>query len=296
MANLTAPRIRKTHDSDAHNGVIGDGITVYEGAYLAARCASNSVVVADSTVAGQFVPFAETNGLQPFGFSNQPAGEQPEYDNDIEGTVGDGTKASLIQINNGQEKEYSVAGATANTAVFEPVYFLDDNLLTLTPGTKNAFVPGFLLSRRGQSSTGLTSLVYFFSANELYLQAILGGSNEFINLGYFNFASVANGDLAEGIVMKNHAKITELYCIVDVALAGGTSFTLNVEIDAVAVSSAGMAMTTNAKAAKVSATIDGSTTEYHENSVLTVTAASVSGSYSAGAVNLFMRARNLPGF
>lgn len=300
----TKPKPRKSHGNEAFRGVVATGVTIYEGGFGAARGPYSAVVEADSTIAAMFTKYAQTNGLIPWGFWDAPAGEEPETDDDETGTVGNGTKTSLIRMNNGWIADLTVVGADANTDVFMPVYLTDEETPTVVPTTKESHQIGFLMSRRGNSSTGLKSVVYFYSSSELLLQGILGGTVKEELIASVDLKSIADGVVIDGLTTRNHFQIIDAFAVIDRVVAGGTSviLTLSKGPGATAgndISDTGITiLSSDTKGVKKSiADLTGPMdAHYHEGSELNVVAKSTTGSFTDGCVNVYIVKRNLPGY
>lgn len=300
----TRPKPRKSHGNEAFRGVVATGVTIYEGGFGAARGPNSVAVEADSTLAAMFTKYAQTNGLIPWGFWDAPAGEAPETDDDETGTVGNGTKTALIRMNNGWIADLTVVDADSNLDVFKPVYLTDEITPTVTPTTKESHQIGFLMSRRGNSSTGLKSVVYFYSSSELLLQGILGGTVREILLANVDLKSIADGVVIDGLTARNHFEVISAFAVINRVVAGGTSVILSLSNGAGAtaendISDTGITIA-SADTKGTKKTIADLTgphdAHFHEGDEINIIAKSTTGTFTDGDVNVYIVVRNLPGY
>lgn len=301
MAALTGPKARKTQDGDAFRGILATSKVAFSGAYGAARTKTHADVVATPALAGMIAPYVNETGMLPLGFFETPAGDEPNESDSAGSLTGDGTKDTLIYLRSGRIMDFSVAGATANTDIFEPVYMLDDGTPSLTAPSDNTIQHGIVLARPGAgagASPLTTSLM--FSAEQMIAQSLAGGPVKDVFLGNFSWGDSADGILADGILAHNHALVVGLYAVIDIATtgAGGTT-TISLTIGGTDVSTTGIVIpTATAKGTRIDiAALDGSGDEtYHSGDELNVVAKSSGGTRTLGTFNLWMTVRNKPGF
>lgn len=187
----------------------------------------------------------------------------------------------------------AVTGAAAITDVGKPVYWSDDDTLTLTRPTRG--IPAGVIVRW---HTSTTSDVFIFGFATLCAIGLGGAGQELVYLGHYDADSVATGDLRTGLPLQYRGKILNVFAMVDKAItgAGGTA-AINLEIDGTNITGGVVTVSTAAggtKGAKLSGTAVTAANVFSEAALLDVEAATVTD-MTGGSFDLYMEVERLFG-
>lgn len=264
---------------------IADTVTVYKGRLAAIRGPDHA------TSQGDVDNWAETPGLVP-------AGILPSA-NGLASAAGDAAalpppKAALSVLPQILER-VAVTGAASAADVLKPVYASDNATLTLTRPADDAVVQGFVTKWH----TSTTCDVMTLGLLGQLLLGMAGGNRQILDLGHFDNAELANGNIATGIVLPFHGKFISLHGMVEKAFTGsGGTAEVNLEIGGTNVTGGVLTVSTAAGGTvgtKLDATDITAANVFHEGDVLDVEVANAGGTRTAGRVRLYAIVERLPG-
>lgn len=206
--------------------------------------------------------------------------------------LGDTSAANPPQLTFGMDAELildkAVTGASALTDHGMPVYWSNDNTLTLTRPTR-----GRPAGHVHRWKTGTTCDVLIYGA---LLDARRHMGVQLLNLGGFS-AVAAHLGTGDGIqfAYPGRIRVLSFYGIVCKTLAGGTSIVITLKFGSTAMTGGVLSFgATDAAGTKLDSTEITALNVGSESDVL-VGSIAVTGTYTAGAFNLFALVETLPG-
>lgn len=192
-------------------------------------------------------------------------------------------------------RKATVTGASAQSDVMAPVYATDNQVLTLTRPSDDATVVGVVT--KWHSST--TCDVLLLGLLGQLLLGYGGGNRAVFDLGHYDHATLADGDIRTGIVMPFHGKFVSLHGFVETAFTGsGGTATLNLEIGGTNVTGGALVVSTAAGGTvgtKLDASAITAANVFHEGDTVDLEVSSAGGTQTAGRVHVYAIIERLPG-
>jgi len=189
----------------------------------------------------------------------------------------------------------TVTGASAITDQWSPVYATSNADLTLTRPAADAEVVGFV-SKWHVSTT--CDVLLLGLIGQLIL-GMAGGNRTVIDLGHYDNADLADGDIRTGFAMPFAGKFISLHGNVEAAFTGvsGTA-TVNLEIGGTNVTGGALVVSTAAGGTvgtQLDATAITAANTFSTGDLLDIEVSSAGGTQTLGRVGLFAVVERLPG-
>lgn len=190
-------------------------------------------------------------------------------------------------------EQASVTGATSIALVGSPVYASDDNVLTLTRPTRGTIVGKVIRVH----SSGVADVLRY-NAGVTDAIALGGNGVELINLGHVSLLGSVDGAVLKVTGIPGRFRLLSAYAVTAQTSAGGTTAVFTLSKGATALTAGGVISlgATDAVATQFNATAitQDAASEFSEGDEVRVTL-EVTGTYTAGAVNIYAKIQRLPG-
>lgn len=192
-------------------------------------------------------------------------------------------------------KQIAVTGVTAVTDQGKRVFLSDDATLTLTRPTR-----GSIAGRIIRWYTSTTCDVYCYGQDILEALAFAGNGMILVDLGSYDAADLATGNIRTSFPMWFHGKFTRLYSHADKAVTGsaGTSVAINLEIGGTNVTGGVVTIDTttqNTLGEFTSGTAITAANYFSEGSLVDVEAVLTGAAPTAGRVHFYAECETEPG-
>tara|TARA_R110002072_G_scaffold35076_2_gene104164 strand:- start:18066 stop:18920 length:855 start_codon:yes stop_codon:yes gene_type:complete len=283
MTAATSPATtKKTPDPASLAVQIADSQTLYHGRFVGLRGPEHA------TSQGDAANYEDEAGMIFGGVAANPGG--------LSSAAGDssGTPPPKVGVSLVPEilKAVTVAGASAITDQWKPVFATDNATLTLTRPADDAEAVGVIA--RWITSTSCDVLLFGLPH---HLRKV--GEREFFPLGTYDNTDLNDGDILTGLVMPFAGKFISLHGAVETPFTGASgTATVNLEIGGTNLTGGTLVVSTAAGGTAGTILDAAAITDanvFHDGDVVDVEVASAGGTQTAGRVRIFALIERLPG-